>query len=83
MPGDPRVPDDVKAWEVALDAWLDELRRGEPHDELTDLKNALLDDVLAQRRITPAHRPMPSAAAGPGSARADPPEGKPSRSARL
>jgi hypothetical protein len=76
-----RVPDDVKAWEVAFDAWLRVHRRGdEPHDDLTDLKNALLDDVLEQRGVTPAHRAYPSAQTGPGSARADPHEGEPSRS---
>lgn len=82
MPGERPVPDDVQAWEAALDAWLRELRHGEPCDGLTDLKNALLDDVLKRRGITPAHRPYPSAEPGPGSARADPTQGEPHRSDR-
>lgn len=75
------IPADVQAWEPVLDAWLQQLRAGEPHDDLTDLKNALLDDILDQRGITPALRPWPSAVPGPGSARADPMQGEPGRSA--
>jgi hypothetical protein len=81
MPGETPVPADVKAWEITFDAWLQIHRRGdEPPDTLTDLKNALLDDVLEQRGITPTRRAYPSAPTGPGSARADPMQGEPSRS---